>query len=115
MIFPGAITDNAIDTAFNKEESAPPVVEESIDANNDKKLDSGLRDDEIVPEVEATTGGSATAVAHPVTIREMVTSHENDDEYVTCACGLVTLKNVPLFLSLNIGEAVHNVRICLKG
>lgn len=90
------------------EESAPPVVEEGMDANNDKKLDSGLRDDEIVQEVEATTGGSATAVAHPVTIREMVTSHENDDEYVTCACGLVTLKNVPLFLSLNIGEAVHN-------
>jgi len=40
---------------------------------------------------------------------QRVMNHEDDeDEYVTCLCGLIRMKNLPLFISLNIGEAFHN-------
>jgi len=33
---------------------------------------------------------------------------DDDDEYVICCCGMLRLKNLPLFISMNIGEALHN-------
>merc|ERR1712238_612612 len=33
---------------------------------------------------------------------------DENGEYVVCCCGMLRLKNLPLFISMNIGEALHN-------
>jgi zinc transporter ZupT len=33
---------------------------------------------------------------------------DDSDEYVLCCCGLIRLKNLSLFVSMNLGEALHN-------
>jgi zinc transporter ZupT len=36
------------------------------------------------------------------------TNDVDNAEYVVCFCGLIRLKNLPLFVSMNVGEALHN-------
>merc|ERR1712238_475829 len=33
---------------------------------------------------------------------------DENGEYVVCCCGMLRLKNLPLFISMNIGEVLHN-------
>jgi len=43
-----------------------------------------------------------------VNVNEIDYVTEDEDEYIVCCCGMLRLKNLPLFISMNIGEALHN-------
>mmetsp|Transcript_23951 Transcript_23951/g.27404 ORF Transcript_23951/g.27404 Transcript_23951/m.27404 type:complete len:670 (+) Transcript_23951:135-2144(+) len=63
--------------------------------------------------VLASASAKASRASEIVTFTErgVNANTENDydeDGYVVCCCGMLRLKNLPLFISMNIGEALHN-------
>mmetsp|Transcript_10837 Transcript_10837/g.12178 ORF Transcript_10837/g.12178 Transcript_10837/m.12178 type:complete len:640 (-) Transcript_10837:83-2002(-) len=74
--------------------NSPTALEES--ATNNTASAKASRASEIVTFTERGINVNDTA------------DFDDEDEYVVCCCGMLRLKNLPLFISMNIGEALHN-------
>ena len=67
-----------------------------------------IRQEEAVVKAVVTNGDNDGSTNNS---NSDATTNDDDNDngkYVVCCCGLIRLKNLPLFVSMNVGEALHN-------
>ena len=67
-----------------------------------------IRQEEAVVKAVVTNGDNDGSTNNSNSDATTNDDDNDNDKYVVCCCGLIRLKNLPLFVSMNVGEALHN-------